>query len=323
MKTFRARLLPLIDVLTFLFVYPAAWLLKTIRKIGVGRLPHCKNVLMKVGVFPIRNHYYEPQFDFRKKRQPFSLERNIPGIDWNVEGQLSLLADLSFADELTELRQMKAGPVAYSFDNRLFGSGDAEYWYQLIRFIKPRRIFEIGGGYSTLIAMRAIRRNGMENPGYACRHICIEPYERPWLDETGVRVIRQKVEELGAGFFSELQSNDILFIDSSHVIRPQGDVAFEYLELLPVLNKGVIVHIHDIYSPRNYPEETLAKNCVLWNEQFLLEAFLSHNSCWKILGALNYLCHNHYEKLKSVAPFLTPEREPCSFYIRRIADICK
>ncbi|MBN1567768.1 MAG: class I SAM-dependent methyltransferase [Acidobacteria bacterium] len=317
-KNFRARLLPLIDILTFPFVYPAAWLLKTIRRVGVGRLPLCKKVFMNVGVFPIRNHYYEPQFDYRNLKQPLSQERILPGIDWNVPGQLKMLAELSFSHELAELQQEKAGLFGYDPANLLFGPGDAEYWYQLIRRIKPRRLFEIGGGNSTVLAKRALQKNCRENSNYECSHICIEPYERPWLESTGVTIIRQKVEDLGSGFFAELQADDILFIDSSHIIRPQGDVLFEYLELLPILKKGVIVHTHDNYSPRNYPEQSLVKNCVFWNEQFLIEAFLSHNSCWEILGALNYLHHNHYDKLKSIAPFLTPGREPCSLYIRRI-----
>jgi hypothetical protein len=317
-KKLRSRLLPLIDILAAPFVYPSALLLKNVRRVGISRLPNCRNALVRVGVFPIRDHYYEPQFDHRKNKQPFSQDRKLSGIDWDVAGQLKMIASLSFAHELAELNQEKTGPLDYSLDSPLFGSGDAEYWYQLIRLMKPGRIFEIGGGSSTLMAIKAIRKNLQENPDYSCKHICIEPYERPWLEGTGVAVIRQKVEDLGVEFFSELQENDVLFIDSSHVIRPQGDVVFEYLELLPILKKGVIVHIHDIYSPRNYLKRLLADNVLFWNEQYLLEAFLSQNDKWKILGALNYLHHNHYEKLKPVAPFLTPDREPSSFYIQRI-----
>jgi hypothetical protein len=141
----------------------------------------------------------------------------------------------------------------------------------------------------------------------------------PWLEETSVSVVRSKVEDVELSFFSKLEENDILFIDSSHIIRPQGDVLFEYIELLPSLRKGVIVHIHDIFSPKNYPKEWLEDKVLFWNEQYLLEAFLTHNSTWKVVGALNYLHHNHYEKFKTVAPFLTLEREPCSFYIQKIA----
>jgi hypothetical protein len=207
----------------------------------------------------------------------------------------------------------------FYLNNGAFESGDAEYWYQLIRTIKPRRIFEIGSGNSTLMAIKAIDRNYDDDPHYKCEHICIEPYEMPWLEEAGVSVVRKKVEDVELSFFSKLQDNDILFIDSSHIIRPQGDVLFEYLELLPSLNKGVIVHVHDIFSPKNYLKQWLIDEVRFWNEQYLLEAFLLHNSSWTIVGALNYLHHNHYEKLKSVAPFLTPEREPGSFYIQKIA----
>jgi predicted O-methyltransferase YrrM len=319
MKKLRARLLPFIDVLILPFLYPIAWALKNIRRVGVHKLPYCRNALKRIGVFPIRDHYYEPQFDYQNKKQPFSRDRNLPGIDWNVAGQLEMLASFSFTQELAQLPVEKEGALDFHFGNLLFGSGDAEYWYQLIRSVQPRRIIEVGGGYSTLMAIKAVRKNREDNPSYSCRHICIEPYEQLWLENTGVPITRRKVEDLPLKFFSELQQNDLLFIDSSHIIRPQGDVTFEFLEVLPVLNKGVIVHIHDIYSPKNYLGRFLEESVLFWNEQYLLEAFLTHNDCWKILAALNFLHHHHYEKLKSVAPYLTPEREPCSFYIQRMA----
>jgi hypothetical protein len=141
----------------------------------------------------------------------------------------------------------------------------------------------------------------------------------PWLEEIEASVVRKKIEDMDPLYFAELEENDILFIDSSHIIRPQGDVLFEYLELLPALSPGVIVHIHDIFSPKNYLKGWLEDEVRFWNEQYLLEAFLTHNRDWKIIGALNYLHHNHYEKLKAVAPYLTHDREPGSFYIQKIA----
>ncbi|MGH8482423.1 MAG: class I SAM-dependent methyltransferase [Nevskiaceae bacterium] len=318
MRRLLRALLPVADVLLLPFVYPAAWLLKNVRRVGVHRLRRCKDALLKVGVFPIRNHYYEPQFDNRDPSPAFAAERNLPGIDWNVPGQLGLLERFRYAGELLDLPQHRTGPLAFHFNNRFFESGDAEYWYQLIRTVRPRRIIEIGSGYSTLMATSALRRNRSDDPGYRCEHICIEPYEVPWLEQAGVTVVRRRAEETELSFFSQLADGDILFIDSSHVIRPQGDVLFEYLEVLPSLNPGVIVHVHDIFSPRNYPGEWLTDEVRLWNEQYLLEAFLSDNRSWKVLGALNYLHHNHYEKLKAAAPYLTPEREPGSFYIRKI-----
>jgi hypothetical protein len=312
-------LVALADLLMLPFVYCSAFLLKTIRKVGVFKFPHCKKTLLNVGVFPIHNHYYEPQFDYRNMKYPFSQERILPGIDWNVNGQLKMLDGLCFAQELASIPIEKTDTLEFYMHNVLFGPGDAEYWYQLIRAIKPRRIYEIGSGNSTLMAIKAIYKNTEEDPNYGCKHVCIEPYEMPWLEKTGVSIIRQKIEDVDIRFFSDLEENDILFIDSSHMIRPQGDVLFEYLELLPSLNRGVIVHMHDIFSPRDYPEQWLEYDVKFWNEQYLLEAFLSHNCSWKIIGALNYLHHHQYDRLKSVAPFLAPEREPGSLYIQRVA----
>lgn len=320
MKRLIKKALPFADIMLMPLVYPAAWLLKGIRKAGVRRLPLCKNALMQVGVFPLRNHYYEPQFDNRNPKPEFSQDRNLPGIDWNVPGQLNTLRSLTFSQELLDIpKERQPGRLEFYLHNGSFESGDAEYWYQIIRATKPKRIFEVGSGNSTLMAVKAIARNRQEDPGYTCEHVCIEPYEMPWLEKTGVSVIRKRVEEVGLSFFSRLQENDILFIDSSHMIRPQGDVLFEYLELLPSLNKGVMVHVHDIFSPRNYPKEWLTDEVLFWNEQYLLEAFLSENGCWKIVGALNFLQHHHYEMLKSVAPFLSPGREPGSFYIQKVS----
>jgi predicted O-methyltransferase YrrM len=318
MKKLIQRLLPVADIFLAPFVYPAALLLKGVRKAGVHRLPYCKSALMNVGVFPICDHYYEPQFDNRVPRQDFSKDRNLPGIGWNVSGQLEMLERFAFSNELADIPREKSNPLEFYLNNDAFSSGDAEYWYQLIRAIKPRRIFEVGSGNSTLMAIKAIHKNRQDIPSYECEHICIEPYEMPWLEEAGVSVVRKKVEDLELSFFARLQANDVLFIDSSHTIRPQGDVLFENLEILPSLNKGVIVHVHDIFSPKNYPKRWLADEVKFWNEQYILEAFLSNNSSWKIIGALNYLHHNHYEELKAVARFLTPDAEPGSFYIQKV-----
>ena len=318
MRRLLVKLLPLIDLVLVPFVYPAAWLLKKLRWAGVHRLPQCKRTLLRVGVFPIRDHYFEPQFDVTHPRIPLSQDRFLPGINWNTAEQLALLSELSFAEELADLPHRPAGTLDYYLDNGSFGPGDAEYWYQIIRRFKPKRIFEVGSGNSTLMAIRAIGRNRADDPGYTCRHVCIEPYEFPGLEGAGVSVLRQKIEDVPLTFFSELEENDILFIDSSHVIRPQGDVLFEYLELLPVLNPGVIVHLHDIFSPKNYPQHWLGDEVRLWNEQYLLEAFLTHNSQWKIIGAVNFLDNHHHAQLKAAAPFLTPEDGPGSFYIRKL-----
>ncbi len=317
MKKLIIKMVFLIDILLVPFVFLAGLLLKNTRRIGFQRLPFCKKMLLNIGVFPIRNHYYEPQFDFREMDRKFTDKRLLPGINWNVQNQLKLMREFNYATELENIPMEKTSDLEYYLKNDAFEEGDSEYWYQLIRLKKPKRIFEIGSGNSTLMAINAIKKNEEEDKNYQCKHICIEPYEMPWLEKTTVTVVREKVEDVDIAFFSELESDDILFIDSSHVIRPEGDVVFEYLELLPTLKKGVIVHVHDIFSPRNYPDRWLKDNILLWNEQYLLEGFLTHNSSWDIIGSLNYLHHNHYEKLNEVCPNLSMKSEPGSFYLQK------
>ena len=319
MKELIKKLIPYADIPLLPFVYLSALLMKTIRKIGIKRLPRCREVLMKIGVFPISDHYYEPQFDNRKLVKSISFDRQLPGINWNKEGQLKFLKCLIFSDEIINIDHGVNNDVRlggrFQFNNGSFESVDAEYWYQIIRYLKPKRIIEIGSGNSTKLAIEAIKKNIEENSAYYCDHICIEPYEQPWLEKANVKLHRQKVEDMDVRFFAQLEPGDILFIDSSHVIRPGGDVLKEYLEILPSLKSGVIVHIHDIFSPKNYLREWLIEDVKFWNEQYILEAFLTNNHQWKILGALNFLHHNYYNELKKVAPHLSESREPGSFYI--------
>ncbi len=305
----------LIDILLLPFVLFSAIVLKTIRKIGLHKLSLSKKILLKVGVIPIINHYYDPLFLKKDLQKPLNEERNLPSIDWNVKEQLSLLNSFDFSKEFKDFSNDYIDELTFHFNNNSFCSGDAEYWYNIIRHKKPKRIIEIGSGHSTKIARNAILKNQEQDANYACNHICIEPYEMPWLEKLGIEIIRDKVENLEVSFFKDLKENDILFIDSSHIIKPQGDVLFEFLEILPSLNKGVIVHIHDIFSPRNYLKEWVFDEYKLWNEQYLLEAFLSSNKEWRIIGALNYLKHNFYKELHLKCPRLTKDREPGSFYI--------
>lgn len=307
-----------VELLLFPFVLMGALALRYIRKKGTVRFPLVKRLLLKVGVFPIIDFYYEPLFYYKDKKQYFGIDRYLPGINWNESAQLSLLQELKFKDELTHIPKEKQPDGTFYINNGSFESGDAEFWYQIVRYKKPKRIIEIGSGNSTLVARMAIEKNCMENDNYTCKHICIEPYEMPWLESTNVELIREKVENMSLNIFMELEENDILFIDSSHIIRPVGDVLTEYLSILPALNKGVVVHIHDIFSPRHYPFEWFDDTVRFWNEQYLLEAFLSNNNEWEVLAGINWLKCNHLDLLKDVCPFVTSDREPGSFYIQKI-----
>ena len=312
---------PVIDVLLVPIGIMASVAMRIIRRTGVERLPRTLRVFRRFGVYPIRDHYYEPLFNPAYLRQPLHQDRELPGLDFNTEEQLELLKKFEYQDELKELPRNRGGALEYYYDNDAFESGDAEFLYSVIRHFKPQRILEIGSGSSTLLAARGTQANRRDDPSYTCDHICIEPYEAEWLERLDVTTVREPVERLDKALFSRLEKNDILFIDSSHMIRPQGDVLFEYLEILPILQSGVLVHIHDIFTPKDYIAEWICQDVRFWNEQYLLEAFLSFNTEFKIIGALNFLKHHYPNELASCCPVLAEQmdaREPGSFWMVRV-----
>lgn len=308
----------IVDLLISPAVYVSGLVLLFVRKIGFSYYRISHSILMKIGLIPVRRHYYEPFIDEHDLRKPLSEDRNLPGIDMNEKEQLELLGSFDYSKELRTLPRSFVNNETFHLDNDAYPPGDAEFWYSIIRLKKPAKIIEIGSGHSTKLARLAITKTKDEIPDYNCRHICIEPYEMLWLEQLSVEVIRNKVELLEKNIFKELVANDILFIDSSHIIKPQGDVLFEYLEILPELNPGVIVHIHDIFTPKDYLSSWVLEEKRLWNEQYLLEAFLTFNNKFKVIAALNYLKHNHFDLLKSRCPHLTRLHEPGSFYIEKL-----
>jgi hypothetical protein len=294
---------------------------------GLARLRHraplSRSILDRFQVAMVRHHYYEPVIFPQDLRQgDLLLPRQISGLELNEFAQLSLVEQFRYRDELLAIPMKKTGPSEFGYHNNSFEPGDAEFLYNMIRHFKPSRIVEVGSGNSTLIARLAIEANKKERPDYLCEQICIEPFEQPWLETIDVTVVREKVEACPTHFFQSLRENDILFIDSSHIIRPQGDVLHQYLHLLGLLHPNVIVHVHDIFTPRDYPAEWLLRDRWMWNEQYLLEAFLSFNSSFEVISAVNWLAHAHREKLHDACPILMQEpwREPGSFWFRRKND---
>src|SRR6202012_1345258 len=182
---------------------------------------------------------------------------------------------------------------------------------------KPRKLIEIGCGQSSIVAELALRRNQKEDPSYRPHHVCIEPFQNPWLDRLGPDVRRERIETIGLDLFKAMGDHDILFIDSTHVLRAQGDVEHEFLRILPVLPPGVLIHVHDIFSPRDYSPRFQHQERRFWTEQYLLEAFLSFNPHYEVLLALNDLHKRREPKLYDAFPVLAerPETEPGSFWI--------
>ncbi len=286
-------------------------------RLGSRKLKFSRELLKNIGIYPIQDHYYFPLFKDSRLKKSLREPRYLPGIDFCEEKQLHLLENFSFAKELEnmKLNEKKYEVKDFYINNGGFESGDAEVLYQFIRYFKPKKVIEIGGGESTKIANKALLRNKAED-NKEFSHTCIEPYEKPWLETLDVDLIRNIVEDCDIEMFDKLEANDLLFIDSSHIIRPQGDVLKEYLEIIPRLKSGVIIHVHDIFTPRDYPDEWIREDVRFWNEQYFVECLLSNNHKYEILAALNFLKHTNFSKLKKVCPYLDENREPGSIYFK-------
>jgi hypothetical protein len=248
-------------------------------------------------------HYYEPLPDFRAiTTEQTQRRRDYPAIDFHWDDQLRLLRELAVhAGELTDV----------NIDNDYFTGLDAVVYYSLIRHLKPRRIIEIGGGYSTRIANTAVAAN------QSGRLTCIEPYPEDRLNgsQCSVQLITKRVEEIDVSFFECLEANDILFIDSSHTVKFGSDVCYEFLEILPRLKRGVWVHVHDIFFPHDYPAEWLLKRRLALNEQYLLEAFLSFNPAFSPQLANHWLGLDYADEVAR----LSRATAGSSFWMKRVA----
>jgi hypothetical protein len=185
--------------------------------------------------------------------------------------------------------------------------------YCMLRHFRPSRIIEVGGGYSTLLLAMAARRN--ENTALTC----IEPYPIDPLrsDMPGLEtLIRTRVENIGLPFFEQLHAGDVLFIDSSHTVRIGGDVNYLFLEVLPHLKPGVIIHVHDIFFPFEYPRKWAMEQRRFWTEQYLLQAFLAFNEEFEVLVGAQYLATHWPEQVRATFPN-SPELKGGSFWMQR------
>jgi predicted O-methyltransferase YrrM len=286
-----------------------------------GSMPRFQKLADKAGFQLRSNHYYEPTYSETDLPADTQVERSIPGLDLNEAGQLELLAKCKFAADLQSIPLEKPDKRSFGYHNNMYSFGDAEMLYNMVRIHKPKRIIEVGSGQSTLMAREAIKAVRKIQPDYQCHQTCIEPYEEEWLESVAT-VIRKRVEKVDLAIFDQLEAGDFLFIDSSHVIRPFGDVLREIHEIIPRMKPGVVIHVHDIFTPRDYPEAWLRHLRRLWNEQYLLEAFLAFNSSYEVICATNWLKHTHSEALFAACPMLGrhPESEPGAFWFRRKSE---
>ena len=276
---------------------------------GLIRGPRAPEVFRRfeaAGVHVTPVHFYQPIPDTRTL--PDGLWRNasrLSGIDLNVRTQLRLVREVfpKFRAEYDLLPQAPTGdPGEFHLNNGAFDGTDALAYYCMIRHFRPRTVIEVGAGHSSRLAALAARRNGRT------RLVCIEPFPKPFLRGLPglARLVEKPVQAVGLRSFLNLRRNDILFIDSSHVSRIGSDVNLLFLEVLPRLRPGVLVHVHDIFLPGDYPRDWVLGEHRFWSEQYLLQAFLAFNRGYEVVLANAWLGRRHRALLKKIFPRSAP-----------------
>lgn len=180
------------------------------------------------------------------------------------------------------------GSGRYFWNNTQFSYSDAMSYYCMIRHRKPKRIVEVGSGFSSLVASAAIQKNGFGEI------VCIEPYPRAFLSDVPAvtNIIKVAAQELDARFFNEQMSEgDFLFIDSTHTVKHDSDCIHLYLRILPRIRKKIVVHAHDIFLPGTLSLKSMRDHQIYWTEQYLLYAYLLYNSraVVRYSSAYNYI----------------------------------
>ena len=244
--------------------------------------------------------------------------RVIPGIDLNESRQLAMLSEIKRFYRDLPFSAQKTSSCRYFYENPFYSYSDAICLYGILRHARPERIVEIGSGYSSCVMLDTIDLH--LDGRVACT--LIEPYAdrlRSLLepgDLERVTILEQRVQDVNLDPFLKLNRNDILFIDSSHVVKVGSDVNYLLGEVLPRLHEGVYIHFHDIFYPFEYPEVWLAEGRV-WSEAYALRAFLAFNHTFEIVLFNTYLEHFHREIFKREMPLCLKD-EGGSIWLQKV-----
>jgi predicted O-methyltransferase YrrM len=227
--------------------------------------------------------------------------KDVPGIDLRTAAQLELLQTLAvFAAESPFPTHATPG-FRYHFENDFFTYGDAIYLYGLLRHLQPQRIIEVGSGYSSAVMLDTRDRHGL-----TAELTFIEPHPTRLnallisTDRNSSKLIDKLVQDVPMELFTQLEANDILFIDSSHVGKIGSDVNRLLFEVLPRLRPGVVIHIHDIFWPFEYPKLWYDRGWA-WNEAYLVRAMLQGGR-YEVLLFPSYLESQHTETVTRLMP---------------------
>jgi hypothetical protein len=294
--------------------------------------------LQHMGITVTPNHFYWPVPDVHDLENRKWQSESVPvGFDLNIEKQVRLVGQMSARyQQEWSFPNHETTATEYHYNNGFFETIDAEMAYAFVRHFKPSRIVEVGGGFSTRVLSAALRANRLQDR-VAGELTTVEPFPSPGLQAI-TNLISARIQDVDMDVFLSLRRGDILFLDSSHVVSVGSDVVREYLEILPRLQPGVIVHVHDIFLPSDYPREAVLSNFCFWSEQYLLQAFLAFNPHFEILWSSSAMQQYHPEVLaenfprwnhsyrgmsKQVRKYLpTLDRDrvwPSSFWMERIS----
>jgi predicted O-methyltransferase YrrM len=243
-------------------------------------------------------HFYSPVVDVdeigAQQAAIWPADPTILGIDFNPDSHRRILREAfpRFIREYDYPEVLEDTPELDRFytRNSQFSWLDARALFVLLRAWRPRRIIEIGSGYSSLL-MTDVNRRFLDG---ATHITCIEPYPRPFLrrSQAGIaHLIEQKVQDVPLGEFGRLGAGDVLFIDSSHVAKTGSDVNQICFEIIPRLAPGVRIHIHDIFLPHEYPVDWVLNDNRSWNEQYIVRALLMYTTAFKVLFGSAYAYH--------------------------------
>jgi hypothetical protein len=252
-------------------------------------------------------HFYSPVVDpgelAAREHEIWPERPDVLGIDFDDAAHLDILQQ-AFPRQLGEYRYPDLAPnddealEGYYTGNSQFGWLDSRALFVLLREWRPQRVIEVGSGYSSLL-MADVNLRFLDG---GCEITCIEPYPRPFLRK-GIpglaRVIEQRVQEVALSEFERLQRGDVLFIDSSHVAKTGSDVNYLFFEVLPRLAPGVLVHVHDIFLPHDYPREWVLADNRSWNEQYVLRALLMYSRAFRVRFGSSYAFHRYPDEVRT------------------------
>jgi predicted O-methyltransferase YrrM len=239
----------------------------------------------------------------------YAVPREIPGLDLNEAGQLRLFDQLREYYPDQPFPEEKTAGRRYWFRNPAYSYSDAVLLYCLIRHLRPRRIIEVGSGYSSCAILDT--NELFFDDSIDCTFIEPAPQLLRSLLRAGdlekIHLREQRLQEIEGAIFAQLQANDILFVDSSHVSKIDSDVNHLFFRILPLLESGVFIHFHDIFYPFEYPLEWVYEGRA-WNETYLLRAFLQYNREFQIQLFNTFIDCFHKEKYFGDMPLV--EKNP-------------